>query len=97
MYKSIFRSIGNYLLHLTYYIRSAVYLTNRNEFQAARIYTVSGIFFSEFFTFENVAEVTAAIIANDFNSMSVSISDTLYSSLDFIIETGPAAMRRDRQ
>jgi len=45
----------------------------------------------EFFTDENMAEVTIAICAADFGTTTVSIWNFLHSSSNFLVKAWPAA------
>lgn len=45
------------------------------------------------FAFEDVAQVTATVGADDLRATSVRIRNALHASREFVIETGPAAAR----
>lgn len=82
-----------YILPLTYYRWYIVFFTGRNEFQAACIYAVPGIFFSESFAFKNMAQVSIAVHAGYFDPAPVCIRDSFYCACNFIIKARPSAMR----
>ena len=52
-----------------------------------------GIFSGETFTFENVPQVRAAIVAQDLDALTIAVNLPPYRSRNFVIKTRPTAKR----
>lgn len=50
------------------------------------------ILFRESFAFKYVAQMTATVAADNFNSLTISVDVSIHGATDFIIETRPPAM-----
>jgi hypothetical protein len=53
---------------------------------------MANVFAGEAFAFKNVAKVSCAVLANDFDPAPISIRDSFDGSRDFIVETWPSTM-----
>jgi hypothetical protein len=67
----------------------ALFLLFFDKKQAGRIGAVAGIFIGEALTGKDMAQVAAAVGANDFHPVAIGVGNFLYIAFYGIVETGP--------
>ena len=68
-------------------------LACRDKSDRDRIHTVTSVFIRQVFSFEDVTEVTAAGIAQYFDTKTIGVDFSANGSLNFVIKGGPSAVR----
>ena len=66
-----------------------------DELHRDRIDAVPGVFVGEAFAEEDVAEVSVAVLADDFGTPAIGVGHATHAAFDLVVEARPTATRME--